>query len=189
MTPTMSLRRAIFSFHGRIGRIPFLILEVMSIYVIAGATALGLYALAFLQSGLLSVSSLIAAAMLAVLGVWVGVSALVKRLHDIGLGGVHASRMYGLYYGSNIAALHSKAIWLSMVVVGAGVHLWVLLKPGQAEANRYGSATSTTLSLSLLSSVPMLSPIFAFISSLRRRAVSPRLMLWPSGAGPRSGDG
>jgi uncharacterized membrane protein YhaH (DUF805 family) len=126
-----------FSFHGRLARLPFFVRDIY-LGIVGG---LLFFASIPLFSNGSSVLWWAAVVVLVVATVVLGVgsvSLIVRRLHDLGLSGYHAVWVGAaelgwmvLSYGPNYALL----LGLPLLAIS----LWLLLYPGNAGANRFGT--------------------------------------------------
>ena len=127
----MTRSEILFGFDGRLARLAyFRYLAVANIIVLLAMLAAYFLLIAFRPLGIAAV------ACIAIGAVWMSVALIVKRLHDIGLSGMHAAW---------IAAIDLVAILTSSVAPVTGlaclaILLWLLLAPGEAEDNVYGFA-------------------------------------------------
>jgi uncharacterized membrane protein YhaH (DUF805 family) len=134
----MTAKETLFGFRGRIARYTFFICALVTIplYPIA---VFGFLIGAFTAHAGSIGGAAIGAIMVAAGGVgapWIGIALMVKRLHDIGLSGLHAAW---------IAVLLASLPWFAetdlgwtLVVAAIAAVAWLLLTRGQGDANAYG---------------------------------------------------
>jgi uncharacterized membrane protein YhaH (DUF805 family) len=136
----MSLPRAMFSFNGRLARLPFFGYCVLLLFLcfLIGAAA------AMIGPESRAGGAVLGLVLLATLVVVIscGLALTIKRLHDMGLTGTHAIWIYGL----NVASLAvGPALSVLFDIAVGGVFLWLCLGAGQAQSNRYGPVPGAAL--------------------------------------------
>jgi uncharacterized membrane protein YhaH (DUF805 family) len=65
-------------------------------------------------------------------------SLAVRRLHDLGLSGYHAIWVEAADFGATVLS-YGPPRMLLLALPLAAINLWLLLWPGNAEANRFGA--------------------------------------------------
>ncbi len=126
------------SFDGRLARLPFFI---RGVYLGIAAILIFFASIPLFSSGSRAgwwLGAVLVIAAVAALGLGTA-SLMVRRLHDLGLSGLHAiwvgAAQIGWYAISNAPA-YAQALALPLF----GVVLWLQFYPGNAGANRFGSA-------------------------------------------------
>lgn len=134
------MKFAFFDFHGRMARLPyfgysllaalFLFISIMvGILVVAGGDGAGV---GVLLGGLVVLVGF-------GFGLTASVAITIKRLHDIGLTGLHCIWIYMISLAGG--AFPSDSVMGVLANVAAiGVGLWLLFAPGQKADNDYGPA-------------------------------------------------
>ena len=127
----MTQARILFGLEGRLARLAYLHhMVVANIVVLLAMLAAYFLLLAFKPLGIVAV------ACIAIGAVWMSVALVVKRLHDIGLSGMHVAWIAAI---DLVAILTSSAAPVTGLACLA-ILLWLLLAPGEAEDNAYGFA-------------------------------------------------
>jgi uncharacterized membrane protein YhaH (DUF805 family) len=131
----MSVWEILFGFQGRLARFPFFGYSMLLGFLLGGWSLLTPALLAtetvagYVVGGALCLALVIAS-------LWSGLAMYAKRLHDLGLGGVHLIWLYGSFAVGVLA--WSEALMIIASIVWFLASLWLLLWPGQAAANRFG---------------------------------------------------
>ena len=146
----MSLTGALFSFNGRLARLPFFGYCALLLFFcfLVGAGAVGIRAET--REGGAALGVVLLAVLVGVISC--GLSLTIKRLHDMGLAGTHAIWIYGNVAG--VALAPSLSILFDLAV--GGVFLWLCLAAGQPHSNHYGPVPGTALLPDLRSQAPRL---------------------------------
>lgn len=135
--PMSPLLQRYVSFEGRLARLPFFI---RGIYLAIAAIVIFFASIPLFSSGSrlawwLGVILVVAA--IAVLGVGT-VSLIVRRLHDLGLSGVHAIWVGAAEFGwTVISEAPASAQVLALPLLA--IVLWLQFYPGKPGANRFGA--------------------------------------------------
>ncbi|MBS3652595.1 DUF805 domain-containing protein [Pseudaminobacter sp. 19-2017] len=132
----------LFSFNGRIARLRYLWWSIFAVLMVFVIDAIGFWIHLSDEDGTGWVGLLIIGVM-SVIGFWMGLALTMKRLHDMGLAGVHAIWINGLGLGANPIVASAPPEYrpiLSVIVLifGIGVVCWLLFTPGQKHQNQYG---------------------------------------------------
>ena len=134
----MTAQETLFGFRGRIARYTFFICALVTIPLYPIAVFGFLIGVFTAHAG--SIGGLVIGAIMVAAGgagaLWIGVALMVKRLHDIGLSGLHAVWIVVLL-GSPAWYGETDVGRILMVAAFAAV-AWLLLTPGQGDANTYG---------------------------------------------------
>lgn len=132
----MSLTDIFFRLEGRLGRLSYLGYSLLATLAAALLIVLGF--------GIISMNNPAGALglvpiFLGVMGLfWSHLALTVKRLHDIGLSGLHMVWIWGIDLLPGIfSAQPSLAMVLNVLSILVG--LWVLLTPGEKRDNLYGA--------------------------------------------------
>lgn len=133
----MDIGELLFSFRGRTGRLPFLILTMSG-----WALAFGLVRInprLLLAYGHLSQSAFLG---LALVMIWVSLAISVKRLHDVGLSGFNLIWIGLLELIGDPLATHSPFL-MGAAAVSISAQLWLCAEPGTKGPNRFGKPHSS----------------------------------------------
>jgi len=129
---------------GRIGRVQYLLGHLVGLTIAMLAMALlAVVGVFFGAVGLSVIRTLcFAAGFIALFGgaIYVMVVLIVKRLHDLGMSGMHCIWIMALSFAASAAEGAGEAgasAFFSLCSLGVG--LWLLFAPGVDHANEYGS--------------------------------------------------
>ena len=133
----MSFSQALFSFQGRLARLPFFGYFLLGNLLI-GMVMVGGAVLAFSgQNALVFVGAVILLA--AVVGyVWVNIAINIKRLHDLGMSGTHLIWIMGINFAAGALSQANASLSIIFYIASACIGLWMLFAPGQQGSNKYG---------------------------------------------------
>lgn len=135
----MNVFEVLFTAQGRIGRMAYLGYSLLNI---AAMVALAIAAAGLWQGGAGPHAMLgVAIAAVAILGaMWSGICLTVKRLHDLGLTGMHVIWILALEFASKGMgpAMDSPVLAATLSVITAGIGVGLLICPGNVSENRYG---------------------------------------------------
>ncbi len=136
-------------FSGRLGRLGYLVWSLIATLFFSLTTWLGDLLVHeghfFVHEGhLLGAHVLIALGwLLALAGMllafWIGAAAAVKRLHDLNLPWWHVAWILPMYLAGPILDMLTLSLWADLdKLMVLAVAVFLLLMPGQKQANRYG---------------------------------------------------
>jgi uncharacterized membrane protein YhaH (DUF805 family) len=142
----MTTTQTLFSFKGRVARLPYFLHGLLNMLAVG---ALSLLTIPMFQAGGggVAIGILLGVALFAEV-IWVGLALQVKRLHDLGMSGLHM--IWIVLLSSAAGAVGNTAPTLAILIYLAyiGVAAWMLFAPGQPESNQFGpaptAATPTT---------------------------------------------
>jgi uncharacterized membrane protein YhaH (DUF805 family) len=133
----MTIRQVLFSFNGRLNRLPFFgysVLAVVALFVVIG---LGV-TLCFSKE----VTGVILGSVVMLAGfpvaVWSVYALLVKRLHDLDMSGLHAIWFYLLGIAPSAFATEAPVLAAICGLAQFGFSLYFLFAPGTVGQNRFG---------------------------------------------------
>jgi len=135
--------RTIFSFQGRVARLPYLgyslLVGLLACLIIVIVSIIAAITSSHDPLGPL-VMLIVVGLMVGVMTIWAGFALIIKRLHDLGLSGLHLIVI--VLMGLSATALQDVAPTISILlsVVTLGVHLFLIFAPGQPGQNRFGPA-------------------------------------------------
>lgn len=146
----MKVLRALFSFHGRLGRLQYFgYIALSSLVVVLAAPVFGILfgavAAAIIGDveaapfGVLFPSMLPGIALFC----WTGTALMSKRLHDLGLTAKHLFWMIPIFAASSSFGVADQAVQVSalevvVMLVNLGIGLWLLFARGDQGPNRFG---------------------------------------------------
>ena len=131
----MSFSQKMFGFDGRIRRLPYFGFGILS--CIVGGVLVGT-GIVLMQVGFGFIPGIVVI-IAAVAGmIWVSLALTVKRLHDMGLAGIHVIWFLLLNLAAGGARALSPGLGILLDVACFGVSLWLLFKRGDDGANQYG---------------------------------------------------
>jgi uncharacterized membrane protein YhaH (DUF805 family) len=145
----MLSRNLLFSYEGRVGRLPYLIVAsvLAALHMIVSFAFMRLEAT---QPGALIVTAVVSALLYLIVAGWISYVLTVKRFHDFGRSGWYAALLFfgpivpGVFLlgptAANAPALQIAASLLAIVLVLYTLWLILLLlfKPGDIDGNAYG---------------------------------------------------
>jgi uncharacterized membrane protein YhaH (DUF805 family) len=131
MTPSEIL----FGFTGRLARLPYFGYSLLSVLLL-GLAAFVAFPL-FFAAPVLGVISVLA---LGVVGAWTGLAISAKRLHDLGMSGLHLIWIAALGTASRAMEESEPLISSLFGVAELIVWLFLLFAPGEPSDNQYGPA-------------------------------------------------
>lgn len=148
----MTFSQIMFSFNGRLARLPFFGYSVLAaISVVVLAIAARVFFAAF-PPILMTVANLLAVAIMGG-GIWAGLALATKRLHDLGFSGLHLIWMYGIQFvfgfissAANLGITFDPSVVILAFIGNIGsVAIWllILLAPGNPQKNKYGPVPGT----------------------------------------------
>jgi uncharacterized membrane protein YhaH (DUF805 family) len=137
----MSYGQTFFGFKGRLARLPFLGCAIILYALSQFAYLAAVFTLLIRGAWLVFGGAMLLAA--GVVSTWVILALIAKRLHDIGLRGVHAIWIVPLIAAGPIAenGIGSPVFRLLdfvLLLTPLGIGLWLILAPGQRRENEYG---------------------------------------------------
>lgn len=133
----MTFMQMLFSFQGRIARLPYFGLSVGIILFLTFAVFLSIAAMSSGDGGAV-VAGIAILIPVVVVAVWAGLALTVKRLHDMGLPGTHAIWIYCLNLAPAMT-ISAPAFSAILSLAGFAVSLWLIFSPGNPEENKYGA--------------------------------------------------
>jgi uncharacterized membrane protein YhaH (DUF805 family) len=143
--------QALFSFYGRLARLPFFWCVVLVNVVLFVPVVIAMvenqaslpddliYAFAIVLMQGSQTANLVGAVLLIPV-TWVSLAIAVKRLHDLGMTGAHVIWITAISIGSAAGFFTSPGtgVGLAISLVSFSILLWLLFAPGQPYENEYG---------------------------------------------------
>jgi uncharacterized membrane protein YhaH (DUF805 family) len=149
----VSFTQTLFGFTGRIARLPYFGYSILvGILFIATMVAGGVMIAAVAGGqgrGGAALLGLLVIACGFIAFLWAGVALMVKRLHDLGMSGLHAIWIYAVHMGGSLVAHQSPALAILLYLAAFCIALWLWFGPGQPAANEYGPVPGERLAVSL----------------------------------------
>jgi uncharacterized membrane protein YhaH (DUF805 family) len=129
----MTISQTLFGFNGRIKRLPYLgctaLYYAVGLLLIFASVAMG-------KSGT-AAGEIVLLVAAVVLMVWVGLALTIKRLHDMGLTGLHAIWIFLLDVPYGIRSLPLELVKV-LAFLNFAVILWLAFGRGKDGPNQYG---------------------------------------------------
>jgi uncharacterized membrane protein YhaH (DUF805 family) len=125
---------ALFKFRGRLPRLGFFRDAVWLGFIVGVFAVLGTQSL--IQGGAGSIFGPIWLAVGALL-IWGGIALTIRRLHDIGLSGVHVIWIWLVNVAATSFIAVSPVLSLLSSFLALGVALWLLFAPSDPALNKY----------------------------------------------------
>lgn len=137
----MTLRQALFSFTGRIGRMAYFgYFFVLCIFMAVFGAGAALVA----KTG--DGGAIVGGLMMIAMGIaylWAGMAITVKRLHDINLSGLYLIGFYGIAIAAFALTQVNATVSILLYVAQAMIGLYIVFAPGTQGSNRFGPAPGT----------------------------------------------
>lgn len=142
----MSFTQIMFGFGGRIARLPYFGYNVLA--TVVGLLCIGVGAAGFAMGG----GGAVLGGILFLAGlvglVWASLALAIKRLHDMGMGGIHLVWIAGLGAIGGAVEETSSALSVICTLASLGVQLWLLFTPGEPHSNDYGPPSGAVVAAS-----------------------------------------
>jgi uncharacterized membrane protein YhaH (DUF805 family) len=134
----MPISHMLFGFTGRLPRLPYF-LCTLAFFGVTLAVVILLTAanIAFASVGAV-VFTIVVGLAYAVGGVWAGFALMIKRLHDLGLSGVHVIWIMLLGAAASAISDIEPVTGILLSCASIGVQLWLYFAPGVGQSNQYG---------------------------------------------------
>jgi uncharacterized membrane protein YhaH (DUF805 family) len=126
----------LFSAQGRVARLELLVGYLWLGFFVGSIGFVGVASI--IQGGAGSTFGPIWVVVAIVLLSWGGIVLTIKRLHDIGLSGVHSIWMWLINIAAGALAVISPVLSILFSLATLGVTLWLFFAPSQPSANEYG---------------------------------------------------
>ena len=122
---------------GRISRLTYFITQI-TVFFVAGLISAILLALGESIDNLSILFDLTSLGVI-LLAAYIGIVLTIKRLHDIGYGGINVIWIFALNIGTTLFEKVNSTVSLLFALVSFVVALWLLFAPGTPGDNLYGS--------------------------------------------------
>lgn len=133
------MKYAFLDFSGRLARLPYLGYSALLWGLVFAASLFGFLMIASGSDASVLIGGLIVLAAI-LFGLAASVALVVKRLHDVGLAGIHGVWIYLLdLLGVALQTDPPNPLGVLVHVLSIGVGLWLLFAPGESRPNAYGA--------------------------------------------------